>query len=53
MRTLGWFMGTIGGGNARAGVGAAAAFIMTMPGVIMFIIQQSKVMDTMAHSGIK
>lgn len=53
MRTLGWFMGTIGGGYARAGAGAAAAFIMTMPGVLMFIIQQSKVMDTMAHSGIK
>ena len=53
LRTLGWFMGTIGGGLARAGATAAASLIMTLPSILMFVIQQSKVMDTMAHSGIK
>ncbi len=53
LRTLGWFMNTIGGGLARAGASAAAGLIMTLPTIIMFIVQQSKVMDTMAHSGIK
>ncbi len=53
LRTLGWFMGTIGGGLARAGASAAASLIMVLPTILMFIIQQSKVMDTMAHSGIK
>lgn len=53
LRTLGWFMGTIGGGLARAGATAAAGLIMSLPTIIMFIIQQTKVMDTMAHSGIK
>lgn len=53
LRTLGWFMGTIGGGLARAGASAAAGLIMILPTIIMFVVQQSKVMDTMAHSGIK
>lgn len=53
LRTLGWFMGTIGGGLARAGASSAAGLIMTLPSIIMFIVQQTKVMDTMAHSGIK
>ena len=53
LRTLGWFMGTIGGGLARAGASAAATLIMVLPTILMFVIQQSKVMDTMAHSGIK
>lgn len=52
-RTLGFFMGTIGGGIARTGASAASALIMTLPSIIIFIIQQSRVMDTMAHSGIK
>lgn len=53
LRTLGFFMNTIGGGIARTGVGAASALIITLPSIIIFIIQQSRVMDTMAHSGIK
>ena len=53
LRTLGWFMGTIGGGLERAGASAAASLIMILPTIIMFVVQQSKVMDTMAHSGIK
>lgn len=38
---------------AGAGVGAAATLIMFMPNLILFIILQSRVMNTMAHSGIK
>lgn len=53
LRTLGFFMSTIGGGIARTGAGAASGLIMTLPSIIIFIIQQSRVMDTMAHSGIK
>lgn len=53
LRTLGFFMNTIGGGIARAGASAASGLIMTLPSIIIFIIQQSRVMDTMAHSGIK
>ncbi|HPX20721.1 MAG TPA: carbohydrate ABC transporter permease, partial [Bacilli bacterium] len=32
---------------------AAAALLMFLPNLVFFIIVQSKVMDTMAHSGIK
>ena len=53
LRTLAFFMSTIQGGLARTGANAAAALIMTLPGIIIFVIQQSRVMDTMAHSGIK
>lgn len=38
---------------AGAGVGAAAALIIFVPNLVIFIFLQSKVMDTMAHSGIK
>jgi ABC-type glycerol-3-phosphate transport system permease component len=41
------------GGIARSGVGSAASLIMIIPPVIMFIITQSNIMETMAHSGIK
>lgn len=41
------------GGIARAGVGAAAAVILMLPPIVTFIISQSKVIETMAHSGIK
>jgi ABC-type glycerol-3-phosphate transport system permease component len=42
-------------GNAVAGQGiaAAAALLMFIPNLLLFIILQSKVMNTMAHSGIK
>ncbi len=53
LRTLGFFMNTIGGGIARTGASTASGLIMTLPSIIIFIIQQSRVMDTMAHSGIK
>ncbi len=42
-------------GNTVAGQGmaAAAALILFIPNLILFIILQSRVMNTMAHSGIK
>lgn len=40
-------------GIARAGAGAAVALIMIIPPVTVFIISQSSVMETMAHTGIK
>ncbi|MCH5186018.1 MAG: carbohydrate ABC transporter permease, partial [Oscillospiraceae bacterium] len=40
-------------GIARAGVGAAAALIMMIPPIIVFIISQSNVIETMSYSGIK
>lgn len=53
LRSLGFFMSTIGGGIARQGVAGVTSLIMTFPSIIIFVIQQSRVMDTMAHSGIK
>jgi len=38
---------------ARSGAMAAAAFLSTMPTIIVFLIMQSKVVKTMAHTGIK
>ncbi len=40
-------------GIARAGVGSAAAIILMIPPILVFIISQSNVMQTMAHAGIK
>ena len=39
--------------SVTQGVTAASALIMFLPNLIIFIVMQSKVMDTMAHSGIK
>ena len=41
------------GGIARAGVAAAAAVVMMIPPIAVFVVSQSKVLDTMAYSGIK
>jgi len=38
---------------ARMGAAAAAAFLMTAPTMIVFLLRQAKVIQTMAHSGIK
>lgn len=38
---------------AGAGVSAAASLIMFLPNFILFIVMQSRVMNSMAHSGIK
>lgn len=46
---------TIGeGGNlARSGAMAAATFLTTVPPVVLFIVMQKKVIETMTYSGIK
>ena len=56
MRTLTFYMNTLASNtNAVAGQGiaAAASLIMFLPNLILFICMQSKVMNTMAHSGLK
>lgn len=40
-------------GIARAGAGAAVALILMLPPVVVFIISQSSVMETMAYTGLK
>lgn len=40
-------------GLARAGAGAAVALVLMIPPIVIFLISQSSVMKTMAHSGIK
>lgn len=41
------------GGIARTGVGAASSVLMILPSLIIFCLTQSKIVETMAHSGIK
>ena len=41
------------GGAARAGVGAAAALIIMSVPILIFIFSQSKIIETMASSGMK
>lgn len=40
-------------GISRSGVGSAAALVLMLPPIFVFIISQSNVMETMANSGIK
>jgi ABC-type glycerol-3-phosphate transport system permease component len=40
-------------GLARAGVAMAAAVVMLVPPVVVFMLAQRQVIETMAHSGIK
>ena len=40
-------------GLARAGVAAAAAVFMLIPPIVVFMLAQRQVIETMAHSGIK
>lgn len=58
MKTLPLTLQLIAGGPGaanlgRAGAVAAATFLMTVPTVIIFTFMQGKVIETMAHSGIK
>lgn len=47
-------LGTISlGGIARQGATAAVAVVLMIPPCVFFIVNQSSVMDTMAHSGMK
>lgn len=41
------------GGIARAGASAAVTIIMMIPPIVIFLISQSSVVETMAHSGLK
>ena len=40
-------------GMARAGVSAAVSVFILIPPIVVFMLAQSKVIETMAHSGIK
>lgn len=41
------------GGIMRAGISAAASVILMIPPIVVFLLCQGSVMETMAHSGIK
>lgn len=57
LKTLAFYFSTLAArtGNTVAGQGilAAASLISFLPNIIIFIFLQNKVMNTMAHSGIK
>jgi len=55
MKTLPLAIQTIGASTsiARAGAVAAATLITTAPTIIIYLVMQSGVMETMVHSGIK
>jgi len=57
LRTFAFFAGNLIersiGSLAGLGMGAAAGVLMFIPNFIIFMIMQSSVMNTMAHSGIK
>jgi ABC-type glycerol-3-phosphate transport system permease component len=60
LRTLAFYLGTLSsttvtGANAVAGQGlaAAAALIIFLPNLLMFVFLQSQVMSTMSRSGLK
>ena len=41
------------GGIARMGVSAATTLVLIIPPILVFIIAQSQVIETMANSGMK
>jgi len=55
LKTFSYYLNTftISQNPAMAGMAAAAALIMFAPNLIIFIALQSRVMNTMSHSGIK
>lgn len=55
IKTFAFYLSTLSasGTVSGQGVAAAATLIMFVPNLIIFIFMQSKVMSTMAHSGIK
>ncbi|MDF2587422.1 MAG: transporter periplasmic subunit-2 [Anaerocolumna sp.] len=61
LRTLAFYMNTLANANNTVGgqavigqgISAAATLIMFIPNLVLFIILQRNVMNTMAHSGIK
>jgi len=56
LRTLAFYMNTLASNTnvvAGQGVAASASLIMFLPNLMLFILLYSKVMNTMAHSGLK
>ncbi|MBQ1211225.1 MAG: carbohydrate ABC transporter permease [Clostridia bacterium] len=55
LKTLPLAMQMISSGNsiARAGAASAATFVMVLPTVLIYVLMQKHVVDSMAHSGIK
>jgi ABC-type glycerol-3-phosphate transport system permease component len=56
LKTFAYYMSTLSSSSNQVvgiGMSAAASLIMFLPNLIIFIFLQSKVMNTMAHSGIK
>ena len=43
----------VSGGTARAGVGSAFSLLLMLPPVILFIMCQSRIIETMSNSGMK
>ncbi|MDP2426405.1 MAG: carbohydrate ABC transporter permease [bacterium] len=55
-KTFAFYMATLTSstaGPAGVGISAAAGLVMFLPNLIIFVVMQSNVMDTMSHSGIK
>lgn len=55
LKSFAFYLSTLSANGTVSGQGisAAASLIMFLPNLILFIIMQSKVMNTMVHSGIK
>ncbi|MCQ2448814.1 MAG: carbohydrate ABC transporter permease [Clostridia bacterium] len=54
LKTLPTVLGNISsGGLARAGASSAVAVILLIPPIVIFIISQSSMTETMAHTGLK
>ena len=55
IKTLPYYLGLLSSqaGIKASGVSAASSLILFLPNLIIFIVMQSKVMNTMARSGIK
>ena len=56
LKTLPYYLGSLSFGTSSVavqGISAASSLIVFLPNIILFIILQKQVMNTMAHSGIK
>lgn len=56
LKTFAFYMGTLSGNAnvvAGQGIAAASSLIMFLPNLILFVLMQSSVMNTMSQSGIK
>jgi ABC-type glycerol-3-phosphate transport system permease component len=53
LKTIPVALQNLGGTIAVAGAVSAATFIMIIPTIVIYVIMQKQVMQTMMHSGIK